>query len=54
MMGSTHMAVGAAVSLAVLQPDDLSSVACAIAGGVLGGLASDIDVRGSKGGREVR
>lgn len=45
MLGKTHMSVGAATALALLQPSTVSGCVCAVAGGVVGGWICDIDVR---------
>ncbi len=52
MLGKTHMAAGAALSLAVLQPSTVSGCICAVAGGVIGGWICDIDVRSHSVGAE--
>ena len=44
MLGKTHMAAGAAASLAILQPTTITGCICAVAGGVLGGWICDIDL----------
>lgn len=45
MMGKTHLAVGIASALMILQPQSSSQLAVAIIGGSLGGVAADIDVK---------
>ena len=52
MLGKTHMVVGAATALAVLQPSTVSGCLCAAAGGVIGGWICDIDVRNYSAGGE--
>ena len=48
MLGKTHVSVGMAASLLVLQPVSVAPLACALLGGALGGWISDVDVRGAK------
>lgn len=43
MTGNTHIAVGISSSLAILQPDTVPECLCAITGGMIGGMISDID-----------
>ena len=43
MTGSTHVAIGIASSLAILQPKTIPECLCAITGGAIGGMISDID-----------
>ena len=43
MTGSTHVAIGIACSLAILQPKTIPECLCAITGGAIGGMISDID-----------
>ena len=45
MMGKTHLAVGIASALVIIQPQSSSEMALAIIGGAIGGVASDIDVK---------
>ena len=45
MMGKTHLAVGIASALVLIQPRTSSQFAAAVIGGALGGVASDIDVK---------
>lgn len=44
MMGKTHMAVGLAVSLAVLRPESIGECLTAIVGGTVGGVLADSDI----------
>lgn len=44
-MGKTHIAVGVATAILVVQPDSAGSLTTAIAGGAIGGVISDIDVK---------
>ena len=44
MKSETHMYVGAAASLAILQPTGIDGTIVSIAGGMLGGWLCDIDV----------
>lgn len=44
MMGKTHMAVGLAVSLAVLRPESIGECILAIVGGTVGGVLADSDI----------
>lgn len=48
MLGKTHVSAGVAVSLAVLRPTGIAGLACAVAGGAIGGWISDVDIRGIK------
>ena len=43
MTGGTHIAIGIASSLAILQPKTISQCLCAATGGMIGGMISDID-----------
>ena len=43
MNGSTHIAIGIASSLAILQPTTIPQCLCAATGGMIGGMISDID-----------
>ncbi len=42
-MSKTHLAVGIAASLLIIQPDTYQECALALMGGALGGIAPDID-----------
>ena len=53
MLGHTHVTVGMATALAVLQPATPAAVACVALGGGLGGWISDVDVRGLGDRRDV-
>lgn len=44
MMSKTHVAMGTATALLVLQPHDVPSCLIALSGGALGGVVADIDV----------
>ena len=46
MTGKTHVAVGIASSLAIVQPKTIPEYLCAITGGMIGGMISDIDSQG--------
>ena len=48
MTGSTHVAIGIASSLAILQPGTIPECLCAITGGMIGGMISDIDSPGKQ------
>jgi len=48
MLGTTHMATGIAASLAILRPTTVTGVICAVSGGAIGGLISDIDKKDVK------
>lgn len=48
----THMLVGAAAALAILQPTDLGTVAIDIAAGTLGGWLCDVDVNAKSSVRD--
>lgn len=45
MMSKTHIAVGIAASLAILQPQTAAACITTVLGGAIGGLLSDVDVR---------
>lgn len=45
MMGKTHIAVGIASAMAVMQPKTATELIAATVGGAIGGIMSDIDVR---------
>jgi inner membrane protein len=53
MMSKTHIAVGVAASLAVLQPQTVSACIPVVLGGAVGGLLSDVDVRASVHSRDA-
>lgn len=53
MLGKTHMAVGAAATLAVIQPSSAYELVLALGGGVVGALISDIDVGTSESHRDA-
>ena len=48
MAGSTHVAIGIAASLAILQPKTVPECLCAVVGGTIGGMISDIDSPGKR------
>ena len=48
MTGSTHIAIGIASSLAILQPKTIPECLCALTGGMIGGMISDIDSPGKR------
>ena len=48
MTGSTHVAIGIAASLAILQPKTVPECLCAVVGGTIGGMISDIDSPGKR------
>ena len=48
MTGSTHVAIGIASSLAILQPKTVPECLCALTGGMIGGMISDIDSPGKR------
>lgn len=48
MLGTTHVAIGIATSLAILQPDTIPGCLCAVVGGGVGGWICDIDGRNNK------
>lgn len=54
MTGKTHIAVGAAVSLSVIQCLGGPSWPLALLGGAVGGMLPDTDVAGSSGSKELR
>ena len=45
MMSKTHIAVGIAASLVVMQPSTIADCLAAVVGGAIGGDLPDIDVR---------
>jgi inner membrane protein len=53
MMSKTHIAVGIAASLAVLQPQTVSACIPVVLGGAVGGLLSDVDVRANAHSRDA-
>lgn len=48
MTGNTHATVGVACSLLILQPKTVPECLCALAGGLIGGVISDIDSPGKR------
>lgn len=44
MMGKTHVAIGMATAMVVMQPSNFSECIVAISGGVLGGVVADVDI----------
>lgn len=48
MTGSTHAAVGIASSVLILQPKTVPECLCALTGGIIGGMISDIDSPGKR------
>lgn len=54
MMSRTHIAVGIATSLAVLQPATAVGCLAAVAGGAVGGIICDVDARTSEFARDAR
>lgn len=44
MMGNTHIVVGVATSLAVMQPTNIKECLVSVIGGAVGGAISDIDI----------
>ncbi|MFZ2757079.1 MAG: metal-dependent hydrolase [Atopobiaceae bacterium] len=53
MMSKTHIAIGIAASLAVLQPQAASACLPVVLGGAIGGLLSDVDVRATARSRDA-
>lgn len=53
MLGKTHMAVGIAATLAIIQPSGISELLLAVGAGSLGALISDIDVGTSNSHRDA-
>ena len=49
MLGKTHLAMGAATALAIIQPDTTAGCFAAIIGGVVGGVLPDIDTMRNDG-----
>ena len=54
MMSRTHIAVGIATSLAVLQPSTAVGCLAAVAGGAVGGIICDVDAHSSEYARDAR
>lgn len=54
MTGGTHVAVGITCSLAILQPKTIPECLCAITGGMIGGMISDIDSPGKRKSMDYR
>ncbi len=54
MTGSTHIAIGIASSLVILQPKTVPECLCAITGGMIGGMISDIDSTGKRESMDLR
>ena len=54
MTGSTHVAIGIASSLAILQPKTIPECLCALTGGMIGGMISDIDSPGKRYSMDYR
>ncbi len=52
MMGRTHLTIGVATTLTLLQPDTLSGCLAAVMGGALGGVLADIDMLDQHSGRK--
>jgi len=52
--GSTHIAVGIASSLAIMQPKSVPDCLCAITGGMIGGMICDIDSPGKRDSMDIR
>lgn len=44
MMGKTHLAIGIATSLVVMNPTNSKECVLAVVGGAIGGVAADIDI----------
>ena len=53
MLGNTHIALGIASSLVLTQPQTVSEVIVAVAGGAIGGWIADIDCKDQKLDRET-
>lgn len=45
MLGKTHLAIGVASALVLVQPQSLNEIATTIIGGAVGGVLCDIDVK---------
>lgn len=54
MTGNTHVAVGVASSLIILQPKTVPECLCAITGGIIGGMICDIDSPGKRKSLDYR
>lgn len=54
MTGSTHVAIGIASSVAMMQPKTIPECLCAVAGGMVGGMICDIDNHGARSSWDYR
>lgn len=53
MLGKTHLAVGTAVAMTVLQPDTIPKLILGLGASIIGAVISDIDVGSSQASREA-
>ena len=53
MMGETHIAVGVAAAVALARPASVEELVIAVAGGALGSIVCDLDVRSSKARKDA-
>ena len=53
MLGKTHLAVGTAVTLTVLQPDTVPKLIIGLGASIIGAVISDIDVGSSQASKEA-
>ena len=54
MSGTTHMAVGAAITVTIVQPKNIQESMIALACGVIGGIAPDVDTENATMARIIR
>lgn len=54
MMGKAHIAVGIASALVIAFPENVMQFALAVAGGAIGGIASDIDIKSNAHTKDAR
>lgn len=54
MMGKTHLVVGVATAMLLVQPDSTMSYIAAVVGGATGGIMADIDVKIDRSNKYAR
>lgn len=54
MSGTTHMAVGVAITVSLTQPKDIKESILAVASGIIGGIAVDVDTENAVISRVIR
>ena len=52
MTSQTHTAIGMTTALLVIQPKSFAEIACAAAGGIIGGAIADIDLNNHNGHKD--